>query len=41
MVETTVSYLAPMSKRPEYWLVEPPEGTPWRNTKGEAVRILK
>jgi hypothetical protein len=35
MVEATLSYLARMSERPEYWLVEPPAGTRWRNTKGD------
>ena len=35
MVQATLNYLAKMDERPEYWLVEPPEGTPWRNTKGD------
>ena len=39
MVETTLNYLAPMTQRPEYWLVEPPPGTPWRNTKGDRRRV--
>ena len=35
MVETTLSYLRPMAERPYYYTVKPPEGTPWRNTKGD------
>src|SRR5689334_4431172 len=35
MVETTISYVAPMAERPYFFLYEPPGGTPWRNTKGD------
>lgn len=36
MVESMLSYLAPMDVRPRYYLrKKPPEGTPWRNTKGD------
>lgn len=39
MVETTLSYLAPMAERPGYYLYEPPPGTPWRNTRGDRRRM--
>lgn len=35
MVESTINYLAPMSEKPYYYLGPPPEGEPWRNTKGD------
>src|SRR5438874_2096280 len=35
MVETTLSYLSPISQRPHYYLYDPPPGTPSRNTKGD------
>jgi hypothetical protein len=35
MVETTLNYLARMDEKPAYYLYPPPEGTPWRNTKGD------
>jgi hypothetical protein len=35
MVESTLSYLAPMPERPGYYLYEPPPGVPWRNTRGD------
>ncbi len=39
MVDSTLSYLAPMSERPAYYLFEPPPGTPWRNTKGDRSTV--
>lgn len=35
MVESTLSYLAPMAERPRYYLYPPPDGQPWRNTHGD------
>jgi hypothetical protein len=35
VVETTISYVAPMPERPYFFLYEPPAGTAWRNTKGD------
>ena len=35
MPESTLNYLAPMTERPYYYLVEPPAGTPPRNTVGD------
>ncbi len=35
MVDTTLSYLAATDDRPFYFLYEPPQGTAWRNTKGD------
>ena len=35
MVETTLNYLAAMSERPYFYTYVPPDGTPWRNTKGD------
>lgn len=36
MVESTLNYLAPMAERPFYYIGrKPPEGEPWRNTKGD------
>jgi len=35
MVEASLNYLAPMSERPRYYLSKPPEGQPWRNTRGD------
>lgn len=35
MVETTLSYLAPMAERPRYYLYPPPDGQAWRNTRGD------
>jgi hypothetical protein len=35
MVESMLNYLAPMAERPVYWLTKPPDGVPWRNTKGD------
>ena len=35
MVESTLNYLRAMEERPVYWLTKPPEGVPWRNTKGD------
>ena len=34
-VEAALNYLAPMDERPGYYLYEPPDGKPWRNTKGD------
>jgi hypothetical protein len=34
-----LSYLADMTERPAFYLVEPPPGTPWRNTKGDRRRL--
>jgi hypothetical protein len=39
MVEANLYYLAHMPERPVYYLYEPPEGTPWRNTKGDRRRL--
>jgi hypothetical protein len=39
MVESMLNYLAAMDERPVYWLTKPPDGTPWRNTKGDR-RVL-
>lgn len=35
MVKSTLSYLARMSEKPAYYLYPPPEGTSWRNTRGD------
>lgn len=35
MVETTFNYLADMAERPAYYFYPPPEGVPWRNTRGD------
>lgn len=35
MIEPTLSYLAKMEERPSFYLYEPPEGTRWRNTRGD------
>lgn len=34
-MEATLNYLVPMAERPYFFQYEPPEGTPWRNTKGD------
>lgn len=34
-METTLSYLAPMADKPRYYLYPPPDGQPWRNTRGD------
>lgn len=39
MVESMLNYLAPMRERPVYWLTKPPDGRPWRNTRGDR-RVL-
>ncbi|MGH0029098.1 MAG: CmcJ/NvfI family oxidoreductase [Myxococcota bacterium] len=39
MIETTLSYLRPMSERPYYYNTKPPPDTPWRNTKGDFRRV--
>jgi hypothetical protein len=39
MVEATLNYLADMPERPFYFLYPPPEGAPWRNTKGDRRRL--
>ncbi|MGH7860446.1 MAG: CmcJ/NvfI family oxidoreductase [Candidatus Binatia bacterium] len=39
MVESIVSYLAPMAERPFFLLYEPPEGAPSRNTRGDRRRV--
>lgn len=35
MVEAQLNYLAPTGVRPYYFLYPPPEGEPWRNTRGD------
>ncbi len=40
MVETILNYLAPMAERPYYYNYPPPDGIPWRNTKGDRRRVV-
>ncbi|MCH2173179.1 methyltransferase [Myxococcota bacterium] len=35
MPNATLNYLARMDEKPVYYLVPPPPGTPWRNTRGD------
>lgn len=39
MLETTLRYLAPMQERPAFYLVKPPPGESWRNTRGDFRRV--
>lgn len=39
MIEATLNYLAPMAEKPTYYLHPPPEGTPWRNTRGDRRKV--
>ena len=39
VIETTVTYLAPMAERPRYYFTAPPAGASWRNTRGDRHRM--
>ncbi len=39
MAEGLFNYLAPMDERPYYYVGSPPEGRPWRNTRGDRRRL--
>ena len=40
MVETTLTYLAPMAERPYFYTFAPPEGVPGRNSHGDRRRVV-
>ena len=40
MVESTMSYLAPLPERPYYYQFEPPPDRQWRNTKGDRRTVV-
>ncbi len=40
MVEATLNYLGEMAERPAYYLYPPPEGKPWRNTRGDRRTVV-